>query len=147
MNNEKSGIPALKSTLLLIAWIAAIMIIAGACWIFTQPVRQRFLVRAVNRVLEQSGDKRRLGEQFNSGPIGSLIMGSWYTLSSEGGQAKAFVFSFIGEGTFFPCAAIVDSEGKVQEFIPLNSHGSRVLKSISPGIIKLYTKRIEGAGS
>ena len=147
MNNEKSGIPALKSTMLLIAWITAIMIIAGACWIFTQPVRQRFLIRSVNRVLEQSGDKRRLGEQFNSGPIGSLIMGSWYPVTSGEDQTKAFVFSFIGEGTFFPCAAIVDKEGKVQEFIPLNSHGSRVLKSISPGIIKLYTKRIEGAGS
>jgi hypothetical protein len=62
---------------------------------------------------------------------------------SEG--TKAFVFSFIVEGTFFPCAAVIDPMGKVQEFIPLNIHGKKILDRISPGILKLYIMRIEGS--
>ena len=159
MNSGKiGGIPKLKDTMLLVGWISALLIIAGSCWIITQPARSRFLIRAVNRALEQSGDIRRLVERSNSGTTGSLIMGSWFTISlarqasvnaagnfEEG--TKAFVFSFIGDGTFFPCAALVSAGGKVQEFIPLNRHGERVLRQISPGIIRLYTRRIEGAQS
>ena len=139
----------------LFGWIGSIIIVAGVCWMLTQPVRNRFLMRAVNRVLEQYGDFRRLAELSSNNGSVSLI-GSWYTMIkvrqqgisgnynfSEG--TKAFVFSFIAEGTFFPCAAVVDPEGKVLEFIPLNIHGKKTLERISPGIIKLYKSRIEGS--
>jgi hypothetical protein len=181
--NRNPSIPQLKDTMILIGWIVALLIIAGTCWMLTEPLRDRFLIRAVNRVLEQSGDARRLGELSHSGasgtlgktaainePVGrsfqsSFIIGSWYTMIlarqpggtlngpsttdikdfSEG--TKAFVFSFIGEGSFFPCAAVVLPDGKVKEFIPLSSHGERVLKKTSQGILNLYARRIEGAGS
>jgi hypothetical protein len=139
----------------LFGWIASIVIIAGVCWTLTQPVRSRFLMRAVNRVLEQYGDIRRLVELSSDGR-GTSIFGSWYTMAkvwqqgisgnenfSEG--TKAFVFSFIAEGTLFPCAAVVTPEGKVQELIPLNIHGKKMLSRISPGILKLYIRRIEGS--
>jgi hypothetical protein len=155
-NQERPGIFQLKDTMILFGWICSILILAGACWILTQPVRNRFLIRAVNRVLEQSGDTRRLGEPSSPG-TGSSTMGSWYSVTSAGkpefgseklpGGAKVFVFSFIGEGTFFPCAAVVSESGKIEEFIPLNSHGERIFKRISPGILKLYTRRIEGVKS
>jgi len=145
-----------RDALKLLGWIGSILIIAGLCWALTQPVRSRFLMRAVNRVLEQYGDPRRLNE-LSSGSRGSSMIGSWYTMIlikawqqdtsgadyfSEG--TKAFVFSFIAEGTFFPCAAVVDPTGRVQEFIPLNIHGKKILDRISPGILKLYIRRIEG---
>ena len=145
------GTPKLKDTMLLAGWILAILIIAGSTWAITQPVRNRFLIRAVNRVLEQSGDLRRLESRIPSGYGGSFISGTWYTItlarqsaSSQSGE-RAFLFSFIGEGTFFPCAAIVNVDGKVVEFIPLNGHGERIMAQISPGILNLYTRRIEGA--
>ena len=151
-------VPHLRDTIILFGWIASLLIIAGISWMLTQPLRDRFLIRAVNRVLEQSGDMRRLGELSPSGTSGSLIIGSWYTMIlarqpvaagtkdfSEG--TKAFVFSFVGEGTFFPCAAVMLPNGKVEEFIPLSSHGERILKKISPGILRIYARRIEGAKS
>jgi len=150
-------IPHFRDTMLLFGWIASLLIIAGVCWTLTLPLRDRLLVRAVNRVLEQSGDVRRLGEHSPSGgKSGSFIVGSWYTmiLARQSGAGnlndfsegtKAFVFSFVGEGTFFPCAAVMLPDGKVREFIPLSSHGERVLKKISSGILKLYARRIEGA--
>jgi len=144
-----------RDAMKLFGWIGSILLIAGLCWVLTQPVRSRFLMRAVNRVLEQYGDSRRLIE-LSSGSRGSSIIGSWYIMArtrqqgisgtdnfSEG--SKAFVFSFIAEGTFFPCAAVVDPMGRVQEFIPLNIHGKKMLDRISPSILKLYIRRIEGS--
>jgi len=137
----------------LFGWIGSILVIGGVCWILTQPVRDRYLMRAVNRVLEQYGDSRRLNE-LSSGS--ASIIGSWYIMIKGRQQGisgtdnfiegtKAFVFTFIAEGTFFPCAAIIDPMGQVKEFIPLNIHGKKILDRISPGILKLYIKRIEGS--
>ena len=141
-----------KDTAIFAGWIAGLIIIAAFCWVLSQPARNRYLVRSVNRVLEQSGDSRRLG--VPSSPGGFFWMGAWFTMTeirqpedtgrrqfSEG--TKAFIFSFLGEGTFFPCAAVMAPDGKIQEFIPLNRHGERMIKRISPGVLNIYANRIE----
>jgi hypothetical protein len=156
-SEENPLIPKLKDAGLLLGWIAGLILIAGFCWFFTQSLRNRFLLRAVNRVLEQSGDSRRLGEALSPKALkaGFSGIGVWYTIradalmgrSSSGNISDgtmALIFAFMGEGYFFPCAAIMTENGKVQEFIPLNSYGERVIKRISPGILAIYTRRIEG---
>ena len=144
----------IKNTAILVGWITGLVLIAGLVWFFTQPVRNRFLSKAVNQVLEQSGDPRRLGAPVTSGAIkaGVSKIGSWYTLTENnvrqaGETGRVVIFTFICEGTFFPCAAVVSPGGKVEEIIPLNNHGERMLKRISPEILKLYIRRIEGAES
>ena len=135
-----------KDTMIFLGWIASILIIAGVFWFFTQPLRNRLMLRAVNRVLIQLGDSRRLAEESSPETGSSLLTGSWFVMTgASAGGSKVVVFSFIGEGTFFPCAAVVSQDGKVREFIPLNSHGEKMLKRISPGILRIYTRRIEGA--
>ena len=135
-----------KDALIILAWIASILIIANIFWFSTQALRYRLMVRAVNRVLIQSGDSRRLIEPSSRDRKGSLLTGSWFTMLDETPVGKkVLVFSFIAEGTFFPCAAVMTQDGKVGELIPLNSHGEKVLRRISPGILKIYAKRIEGA--
>jgi len=147
----------IRDTIKILGWIASILVIAGLCWVLTQPVRSRFLIRAVNRVMEQYGDYRRVVE-LTSPVRDSSLIGSWYTMTKArqpgilAGESfpegtTAFIFSFIAEGTFFPCAAVVDPMGKVQELIPLNTHGKKILARISPGILKLYIRRIEGSES
>lgn len=141
-----------KDRAILFAWIAGIIIIAAVSWILTQPLRNRFLIDAVNQELEQSGDSRRLAELPPAENTGYFGMGAWFAVRASGQSAgnaalagtKAFVFSFLGEGTFFPCAAVVNGDGSLQEFIPLSRHGKTVLERISPGILKIYTRRIEG---
>jgi len=149
-------LPGVKDALMLMGWIAGLILIAGLCWFLTQPVRSRFLCNAVNRVLEESGDSRRLGEPVSPGMHDLFGMGAWYTVTEAGSglagsgggvfsdRAMIFIFTFIGEGTFFPCAAVVKPGLGVQEFIPLNSHGVKMMKLISPGILKIYAQRIEG---
>ena len=133
-----------KDSMIILAWIASICLIAGICWFTTQPLRNRLMVRAVNRVLVQSGNSRRLLEPSSGERRGSLLTGTWFTMTDETPVRKrVLVFSFIGEGTFFPCAAVMTQDGRVEELIPLNSHGEKVLRRISPGIIKIYINRIE----
>ena len=134
-----------KDTIIILAWIVSILIIANICWFTTQPLRNRLMVRAVNRVLVQSGDSRLLLEPSSGEMKGSLLTGTWFTMVDETAVTKrVLVFSFIGEGTFFPCAAVMTQDGRVGELIPLNSHGEKVLRRVSPGIIKIYINRIEG---
>jgi hypothetical protein len=136
----------IKDALVFSGWIAALLALASFSWIFTQPIRTHFLIKSVNQTLEKIGDLRRLEVSLNTG--GSLIEGSWFKLAEESGSGgSVFLFSFIGEGTFFPCVAFINREGKVEEFVPLDRHGQRVLKRISPGIIKIYARRIEEAAS
>lgn len=143
-------IPQVKDGAILFGWIASIILVAGLCWFFTQPLRSRLLLNAVNRVLVQSGDSRRLGEPIPQAALaGRSRMGSWYTLGERRpGNAldgnRALIFTFIGEGTFFPCVAMVLPGGKVEEFIPLGSHGEKMLKRVSPEVLKIYARRIEG---
>jgi hypothetical protein len=133
-----------KDTLIILAWIASILLIANILWFSTQPLRYHLTVRAVNRVLIQSGDSRRLTEPASRERRGALLTGSWFTMLDETPVGKrVFVFSFIVEGTFFPCAAVMTQDGKVGELIPLNNHGEKVLRRLSPGILKIYTRRIE----
>ena len=158
-----------KDAAILAGWIAGLILVAGLFWFFTQPVRNRILLSAVNQVLEQSGDSRMLGTPVPTKALrpGVSKVGSWYTMIERtqveppirrrSGQsaapempdpiARVFVFAFIGEGTFFPCAALVNLDGKTEGFIPLNKHGERMLNRVSPKIIELYTRRIEGAES
>lgn len=152
----------LRDAALLLGWIAGLILIVGLCWFFTQPLRSRLLLRAVNRVLLESGDSRRLEELPQNGTLkrepGISAIGSWYNVSgispsghspgeSAPEEAKAVVFTFIGEGSFFPCAAIVGSGGEVQEFIALTSHGKRLIKQVSPGILRIYSNRISSGRS
>ena len=148
------GIPHMKDAAILMGWIAILVLIAGLIWFFTQPMRTRALMNAVNRVLEQSDDSRRLGEPVTPGSLkpGVLGMGSWYNLEELTEEnfyngSKVFIFTLIVDGTFFPCAAVLNSEGIVEEFIPLNSYGKKIMQRISPGILRIYTRRLQGFDS
>jgi hypothetical protein len=147
----------LKEPVILLGWVAAILLIAALCWNFTQPLRNRFLINSINKVFELKGEGRRLRIQPLTRNSGLFVIGTLYnvtltrqtsasSLSNYSDGQKALVFLFIGDGTFFPCVAMISPGGKVEEFIPLNKHGERIINQLSPGIIKLYTRRIEGAG-
>ena len=76
-------VPQMKDTAILVGWIAGLVLIAGLCWFLTQPVRNSFLHKAVNQVLEQSGNSHRLGVPVSAGALktGVSKMGSWYTMT------------------------------------------------------------------
>ena len=149
--NLDTMIPKLKDTAIFAGWIAGLILIASLCWFLTGPVRNSFLLSSVNRVLEQSGYEFRLGTPVSvSGIRGGL--GTWFTLRDAPGMysstsGKIYIFMMSGGGAFFPCAALVYSDGLVDQFVPLNSLGKRIMEQLSPGVLNIYARRIEGANS
>jgi hypothetical protein len=139
---------AFKNTLTLAAWILGLILVGGLLWVFTKPVRNRLLIQAVNQSLQQSGAAGRSIGRLHPRVTASddtARRGYWYTLADADGGKRAYVFTFIAEGTFFPCVAILSADGKVERFLPLCNHGERAFARLPPEIIKLYTNRLEGA--
>ena len=138
----------LKDSALVLGWIAGLILIAGLCWFFIQPHRNRLIQRAVNRVLEQSGYAYRLGGAVYPRVLktgyGTLFEAVGLSENEAFSEELFFVFTIIAEGYFFPCAALIGSEGKIQRFIPLGSHAEKMMKRVSPGVLQIYTRRIEG---
>jgi hypothetical protein len=103
-------------------------------------------MRAVNQVLANGGDSRRLDAVIPPPELTAeaLRIGTWYNVAFSGEGSRAVVFTFLAEGRFFPCAAEVNREGRVEEIIPLNREGERILRHLSPGSLQIYIRRIEG---
>jgi len=133
----------LKDTAVFFCWIGGIFIIAGLCWFLTKPLRADLLRQTVNRAWAESGESFRLREPIAPGTMkpGLSRLGSWYSVDDEN---RALVFTLIADGIFLPCTAIVDSNGKVQNIMPLIGNGEKFMNRISPGIKQLYIRRIEG---
>ena len=139
---NKQLLDKLKDTSILIAWIFGLILISCLCWVLSKPVRTDFLRRSINNALIYSANSQQLGQALPPGSLnpGLEHLGVWYALDNG---SKAVIFSIIADGIFLPCAVIVNTNGKVQELIPLSSSGRKILNRISPGIIQLYIKRIE----
>ena len=133
----------LKDSLIFIAWVGGLLCIGGLCWFLSKPLRVEQLRQSVNRGWIETGYNYRLDapvlpQALNSG---QARLGTWYNMS---GGNRALIFTLIGDGVFLPCAAIVNSGGKVIEILALGNDGEKLLGNISPGIMKLYIRRIEG---
>jgi hypothetical protein len=142
-------IPRLKDASIFAGWIGGILLIGALCWFLSTPLRTRLLMRSVNRVLALAGDPRRLDAAIPASELTpeALRIGTWYNMAFSGEGSRAVVFTLIAEGRFFPCAAELNREGGVAEIIPLSMEGERTFKTLSPGSVQIYTRRIEGSGT
>jgi hypothetical protein len=143
MNRGNSLMPRIKDSAILLGWIGGIILAGGLCWQLTRNTRAELLMVSVNLALAGEGNPLRLEKPiaFRDLPSNAARMGTWFSL--EDGNRKALVFTMIAGGSFLPCAALVDAGGKVERIFPLNSHSSKLLSRISPGVLRIYTRRIE----
>jgi hypothetical protein len=143
---EKSRIPRFKDMSIFIGWIGGLLLIGGLCWFLSMPLRGRLLMRAVNRVLARSEDPRRLDALIPLSELApeALRIGTWYNMAFSREGNRAVVFTLLTGGWFFPCAAEVNSEGRVEGIIPLSRYGENIFKSLAPGSLQIYIRRIEG---
>ncbi|MDR1863196.1 MAG: hypothetical protein LBQ67_04660 [Treponema sp.] len=140
------GISRLKDLSIFIGWIGGLLLIGGLCWFLSRPLRSHLLMQAVNKVLIQADDPRRLTAPVPLPELkpGALRIGAWYVMDFSGEGSRAVVFTFIAEGNFFPCLAEINREGMVEKIMPLSRHGESIFRRLSPGSIRIYKRRIEG---
>ena len=140
--------PGLKDTAVLLGWIAGLLCIGGLCWFLSKPLRTDILRQSINRAWTRTNETRRLDATVGPGVLkpGLMRLGTWYTVTGgDGNGNRALIFTVIADGSFLPCAAIVNRDGKVDEILPLTAGGSKLLNRISPGVLNFYIRRIEGA--
>ena len=142
MSEKDPLVLRLKDTIILISWIGGLILIGGLSWFLTRSLRADLLQNAVNRALAEANDSRRLEASV---PPGTSFgrMGHWYSLKEDSGR-KFLIFTLMADQTVLPCAAQINSRGKVEEIIPLAVRGSILMDRISPGLVDLYKRRIEG---
>ncbi|MDR2617535.1 MAG: hypothetical protein LBC62_01580 [Treponema sp.] len=151
MKEGGSFMPRIKDSAIFTAWIAGLCLAGILCWFLTQEIRANFLMRSVNRALAQialDGQPLSLGKPlaFRDLPPETTRMGTWYTLEDPEGQ-KGLVFTIIADGSFLPCLAVVSPEGPVERIVPLNRHSEKLLDRVSPGVLGIYIRRIEGGSA
>jgi hypothetical protein len=134
----------MRDKAILAGWIGGLVLAGVLLWFFTQPVRVRITGEAVNRILSLREDSRRLGNSVPRDQIrrNLIPLGTWYTLENSPG--RALVFSLTAGGGRIACVAMVSPDGRVEELIPLNDPGERMLKRLGEGALWAYMRRIEG---
>jgi hypothetical protein len=147
MNIENRGkrlFSGFRDTAVFLGWAAGLFLAGFLLWSLTGTVRDRSLLRTVNRIFIQRGDPRRLDAPLKP-PRGRGLPGNWYSLA--GAQHTLFVFSVMSGGIMAPYAAFVNSGGKVEEIVPLSAHAEQFMPRFREGLMDIYIRRIEsGAG-
>ncbi|MDR0568244.1 MAG: hypothetical protein LBG87_03460 [Spirochaetaceae bacterium] len=128
---------------ILAAWVAGILLLSGALWFGTQPLRNRLLQETVNELLGAMGYTRNLAEAV---PREQLVqdgvpLGTWYTVSKS--DDWALVFALTAEGIRLPCVAFVSGAGRVDEIILLNTRMKPAFSRLPRGVAAAYIRRIE----
>jgi hypothetical protein len=140
----------MRDRAIFIGWIGGLLLLGGLLWFFTQPSRLMITGESVNRILSSRDYPRRLGSPLPRGQIDrrSVPLGTWYALENLPDRTpagRALIFSMVAEGAQAPCMAVVSPDGRVEELIPLNDHGERMLKFLSGETMGIYIRRIENS--
>ncbi|MDR2072977.1 MAG: hypothetical protein LBP60_06065 [Spirochaetaceae bacterium] len=132
-----------RDLLITAAWIGAAILAGALIWVLTQPYRSKLLIEAVNRILAQEGDGRRLEAPLEPGSL--LGLGRWFSV--EGSGDRALVFTVIGEGGFAACIALTGNSGQVKLVAPLSHGASQIMKKLPLPVYRFYLSRIERAAA
>jgi hypothetical protein len=138
----KDFIPILKDRSILLGWIAGLVIISLLLWSFSYPFRAACLMRSTNKVLISMADDRRLAAPLSRPPAVPVPLGCWYSLINS--DSLFFVFTIMREGMLVPCGAEISDEGIVT-ITPIGNHAQQLFERIPPGIMQIYTHRIESS--
>jgi hypothetical protein len=136
-------ISSLKDRAVLAGWIAGLILAGALLWSLSFPFRTVCLMRTVNRALIETGDERRLLAPLSRPVKGQFPFGCWYTLDKP--DTLFFVFTVMRDGMLVPCGAEISDGATVAEIVPLGNHARQVMERIPPGLVHIYTNRIESA--
>ena len=93
--------------------------------------------------MTNSGQTLRLTALQTPVPHKHAPMGMWYAVKDT--QDLFFVFTVFHNGILCVFGAQLNQEYTVSQVIPLSAHAKRIYKQLSPGLLTIYTQRIENA--
>ncbi|MDR0323922.1 MAG: hypothetical protein LBI12_05710 [Treponema sp.] len=134
----------IKDKSILTGWIMGLLIVISVIWIVSHKLQGSFLMRAVNNVLMNNDDSRRLSAHIQKKTGKADPLGYWFSIDKS--SDKIFIFTVFNDGVLVPLGAIVSDNGKVEEVIPLSAHAVQIFNRIPPGILQIYINRIEKNG-
>jgi hypothetical protein len=130
----------IKNKALTLGWVLGIILVSGLFWRLTQGLQSYYLLRAVNTVFISMDDPRRVSSSLPQNG-GHGLYGYWYSMYWS--DEKMFVFSVIHDGISIPLGAIVNSNNKVKEVIPLSANAIQYFEKLPASVIQMYITRIE----
>jgi hypothetical protein len=139
--DRRRFVSGLRSAAVLLEWTAGLFAAGFLLWSLTQPLRDRVLMKAVNRVFTSRGETRLIGGPIPPPGGGERLFGTWYSLVD--GTRNLFVFPVMIDGILTPYAAFVDGGGKVEEVVPLSFHAEQFMPRFRRGLMGIYVRRIE----
>jgi hypothetical protein len=126
-----------------LAWFLGLLILGGLLWFFTQPVRNRVMIRSVNRVLTLYGEDSRLEKTLSpwAMPGRAAQAGTWFSVVNS--EKRGIVFSIMQGGTMGSFLGIISPGGTVDALIPLGNNAVKMKDQLPEGIRRIYIRRIE----
>jgi len=137
----KVFLPELKDRAIAIGWIAGLIIIGSLAWILCRPLLSTYLQRSVNLSMTAAGVNLRITALNSPQPVKYAPMGMWYSIN--GSPDLFFVFPVFQDGIMSVLGARLTPGHTVSDIIPVSAHARKIFNRLSPGLIKLHTRRIE----
>lgn len=122
-------------------WCGIFSLMLFLLFLLSGGLRTRLLETEVNRVLAQNGSSRSLGAPIMPWRMDGAAMqlGSWWTMRES--ENLAVVFPVVRDGIYTPFLGIIAANGTV-EFVPLSRNAEALYKRLSPGIMDVYSRRL-----
>ncbi|MDR3356104.1 MAG: hypothetical protein LBO04_02840 [Spirochaetaceae bacterium] len=135
-------IKSFNETSIFAIWMAGFMLAGAFLWGLTANLRNDITAKTINRILDETEEERRLVAAISTWHIPGNVtqFGTWYVMTSH---ENAVLFSFIMEGIFVPCLAIVGNGGDLSALIPLTVNADRAVSRMNPGYLRIWIDRIK----
>jgi hypothetical protein len=142
---KKVFLRELKDRSLFIGWIAGLVILGVLVWTLSRSFLTNDLMRSVNRSMEADGNAMRVSVTKSLPPFKHAPLGIWYSI--RGSNDLLFVFTVFQNGVLSVYGARLTPEYRISEIIPVSAHSRQTFTRLSPGIIEIFTRRIESAAA
>ncbi|MDR1901606.1 MAG: hypothetical protein LBQ88_04900 [Treponema sp.] len=141
VTDGKQPLFSAKDITYIAAWIGGLVLAGALLWLLTQTPRDKALLNAVNRILEQREAEPRLESliPFNSLSPRQKRLGTWFSIFNS--DKRGLVFTIMNGGILFPYMAVVTPEGFVERLVFLNPQ--TLQGTVPDGIVNQYILRIE----
>ncbi|GMO54303.1 MAG: hypothetical protein Ta2G_13220 [Termitinemataceae bacterium] len=127
-------------------WAAVIILSGSLLWAFTSNLRNVITLRAVNQVLLEAGEDKRVVSIIKPwGQNGKALQaGIWCILNN---REKAIIFPLVVDGTFSPCLGIINGEGNLSNIVPLSTNSKTVIGRMSADVLQIWVERVQNSAA